>query len=391
MEKESTDTINRKYVETVVAQSAKRVGGICGDFVVVDRTREATTAVLADGIGTGIKARIAAVMYASRLMELVRLGFTLRESCWKVIDTMHEARTADIPFAAFSVCRVLNSGHATILSYEIPSPVLVDKYLAAYLPKPRSYPLGLEMISETNCTLEHGDGILLVSDGVSQAGLGHTYRMGWGMPLVSDFVNGCLIQGTDLKEIPGKILERVKEISGATYGDDTTCLLLLCREARTVNILTGPPSKKAKDGEAIREFMATKGTKVVCGSTTTEIVARQLKLKVDLSDISTDYHRPPSYQLEGIDLATEGAVTLNQVYNIIDEKEEKLDRNSPVSDLYRLLHQSDTINFFVGSASNPAHRAIAFKQMGILPREGVISLLAQKLRKMGKLVNLKYL
>ena len=389
MGKNSTDT--RKHVETIIAQSAKRVGGICGDFVIVDRTREATTAVLADGIGTGIKARIAAVMYASRLMELIRLGFTLREACAKVIDTMHEARTADIPFAAFSVCRVLNSGHSTILSYEIPSPLLVDKHLAAYLPRPRAYPLGLEMISETNCTLEQGDGIILVSDGVSQAGLGHAYRLGWGMSLVSDFVNGCLIQGADLEDVPTKILERVKEISGATYGDDTTCLLLLCREARTVNILTGPPSKRARDAEVVREFMETKGTKVVCGSTTTEIVARQLKRNVDVSAISTDYYRPPSYELEGIDLATEGAVTLNQVCNILEEKDEKLERDSTVSDLCRLLHHSDTVNLFVGSASNPAHRTIAFKQMGILPREAVILLLVEKLKRMGKLVNLKYL
>jgi Stage II sporulation protein E (SpoIIE) len=388
MEKDSSNT--RKYIETIVAQSAKKVGAICGDYIVVERTPEATTAVLADGIGTGVKARVAAVMYASRLMELIRLGFTLREACGKVIGTMHEARTSDVPFAAFSVCRVLNSGLVTILSYEIPFPILVDKRLAAYLPRPRSYPLGLEMISETNCTVDYGDGILLVSDGVSQAGLGHAYRMGWGLTLASGFVNGCLIQGIDLKDVPAKILGRVKEISGSTYGDDTSCLLLLCREARIVNVFTGPPSDKTKDAEAVREFMEMKGKRVVCGSTTTEILARHLKVDVATVDVSLDYYRPPSYRMEGIDLACEGAVTLNQVYNILDEKEEKLEPNSPVSELYRLLHQSDTVNFFVGSASNPAHQAIAFKQMGILPREAVTLLLAQKLKNMGKLVNLTY-
>ena len=113
---------------------------VCGDYVTIERTAEATTAILADGIGTGVKARVAAVMYASRLMELIRLGFTLREACQKVIDTMHEARTSDIPFAAFAVCRILNSGHATILSYESPSPYFVAKTLAAYLPEQRFSP-----------------------------------------------------------------------------------------------------------------------------------------------------------------------------------------------------------------------------------------------------------
>ena len=389
MEKAPSDP--RKYIETVVAQKAKRTGMICGDFVAVERTDEATTAVLADGIGTGVKARVAAVMYASRLMELIRLGFTLREACTKVVATMHEARTTDIPFAAFAVCRVLNSGHATILSYEIPSPILVDKRLAAYLPRPRSYPLGLEMIAETNCTLDAGDAIILVSDGVSQAGLGHTYRMGWGMSLASGFVNGCLMDGIDLEQVPERILGRVKDLSGATYGDDTTCLLLLCREARVLNILTGPPSNEAKDAEVVRRFMEMKGSKAVCGSTTTEICARLLKTPAVIKgSTSDDYLKPPSYEIEGIDLATEGAITLNQVYNIMDEKADKLEAHSPVSDLYRLLHGSDTINFFVGTASNPAHRAISFKQMGVLPRDAIVLLLAEKLTKMGKLVNLEY-
>jgi len=382
---------SRTYIETIVAQAPKRAGMICGDIVSVERTGEATTAILADGIGTGVKARLAAVMYASRLMELVRLGFTLREACAKVVDTMHEARTADVPFAAFSVCRILNSGHATILSYEIPQPILVDKRLAAYLPKPRSYPLGLEMIAETNCTLDSGDGIILVSDGVSQAGLGHMYRMGWGISMASDFINGCLLQGTDLRDVPSKILARVKEISGSTYGDDTTCLLLLSREAKVLNILTGPPSKKSKDESVVRQFVEAKGAKVVCGSTTTEIVSRQLNTPVTIQDIGGDYHKPPSYQIRGIDLATEGAVPLNQVYNILDEPEEGLERHSSVSDLYRLLKEADTINFFVGTAANPGHRAIAFKQMGVLPREAIIGLLIEKLRGMGKLVNLEYL
>ena len=103
-----------KYITTILAQRPKRDGQVCGDYVTIERTPEATTVILTDGIGTGIKARVAAVMCASRLMELLRVGFTLREACQKLVETMHEARTADIPFAAFTVCRVLNNGQAMI-------------------------------------------------------------------------------------------------------------------------------------------------------------------------------------------------------------------------------------------------------------------------------------
>jgi hypothetical protein len=380
----------RRYIETAIAQSAKKAGRICGDYVVIDRTPEATTVVVADGIGTGIKARVAAVMYASRLMELIRLGFTLREACGKVVETMHEARTNDIPFAAFSICRILNSGHATIFSYEIPAPVLINNYLAAYKPTQRSFAMGLEMIAEVNCVLDKGDGIVLMSDGVSQAGLGHQYRMGWGTEGVCDFVNGCLVRRVDLKDIPGEILGKVKEISGTTYGDDTTCVLLICREAHSLNILTGPPHDKGKDRDTIKRFMDRKGTKVICGSTTAEVVARMLNVSVNVKDLSHAFHKPPSFEIEGIDYATEGAVTLNQVYNILDEKVESLDRTSSVSSLYKLLHSADTINFIVGTAMNPGHENIVFRQMGMFPRQVIVELLAEKLKKMGKLVNLEY-
>ncbi|MBA4418374.1 MAG: hypothetical protein C0392_10765 [Syntrophus sp. (in: bacteria)] len=380
----------RKYIEAVLAQSAKRAGRVCGDYVVIDRTPEATTAVLADGIGTGIKARVAAVMCASRLMELIRLGFTLREACRKIVDTMHEARTKDIPFSAFNVCRVLNDGHATIISYEIPSPILINNHLAAYLPTQRSFPMGLEMIAEVNCMLDYGDGIVLLSDGVSQAGLGYQFRMGWGTQGACDFINGCLVRRTDLNAIPGEILDKVKEISGTTYGDDTTCLLLICREAQTLNILTGPPSHKGKDKKTVHQFMERQGRKIVCGSSTSEMVGRILGVPVDSKAISNAFHKPPSYEIKGFDYATEGAITLNQVYNILEEKEERLERNSSVSDLYKLLHSSDTINFLVGTAMNPGHENIVFRQMGIFPREVIVRLLAEKLQNMGKLVSVEY-
>lgn len=380
----------RKYIEIEYAQASKKPRDVCGDYVITERSAEATTTIVADGIGSGIKAHIAAVMCASRLMELIRLGFTLREACQKIVDTMHAARTKSIPFSAFSVCRVLVSGHATVMSYEIPSPILINNRLAAYLPKQRIFPMGLEMIGEVNCVLEYGDSIVMVSDGVSQAGLGQQYRMGWGIQGACDYINGLLVQGAHLKDIPKKIVGKVRDISGSSYGDDTTCSILRCREGHVLNILTGPPSKKANDPKIVKEFMEMKGTKIVCGSSTAEMVARNLGAPIEIKAMGNAYHKPPSYDIKGIDYATEGAITLNQVYNILGEPPEKLESDSSVSELYKFLHASDTINFLVGTAANPGHAHIVFRQMGVFPRDVIVKLLAEKLKSMGKLVNIVY-
>jgi hypothetical protein len=136
--------------------------------------------------------------------------------------------------------------------------------------------------------------------------------------------------------------------------------------------------------------MATKGLKVVCGSTTAEMVARTNGAKIIVNEISNAYHKPPSYEIQDIDYATEGAITLNQVYNILGENADKLDKDSSVSELYKLFHSCDTINFTVGTATNPGHESIVFRQMGVFPRDVIVQLLAEKLKKLGKLVSLTY-
>ncbi|HOP85121.1 MAG TPA: SpoIIE family protein phosphatase [Syntrophorhabdaceae bacterium] len=380
----------KKYVEIVTAQAPKKQSQICGDYIITDRTEEATTVILADGMGTGVKANIAAVMNASRLMELLRLGFSLREACKKLVDTLHEARTSNIPFAAFSVCRILNSGHATIISYEMPSPILLSKHFATYLPHQRFFTMGLEIISEVNCVLEYGDGIIMVSDGVSQAGMGRQFRMGWGIQNASYFIDGLLTQGIDIKEIPNKVLQKVKEICISDYGDDTTCVLMMCRESNVLNVLTGPPLKKTDDERVVKGFMEMKGKKVICGSTTVEIVSKCLKTKAIMIEEPEGYHKPPSYKIEGIDFASEGAITLNQIYNIIDMQPEKLVGSSAVTTLARIFHESDVINFIVGTATNRAHKSFIFRQMGIFPREVIVKLLSERLKKIGKIVNIEY-
>ncbi|HPP07130.1 MAG TPA: SpoIIE family protein phosphatase, partial [Syntrophorhabdaceae bacterium] len=380
----------KKYIEIVAAQAPKKQSQVCGDHIITDRTEEATTVILSDGMGTGVKANIAAVMNASRLMELLRLGFSLREACKKLVDTLHEARTSNIPFAAFSVCRILSSGHATIISYEMPSPILLSKHFATYLPHQRFFPMGLEIISEVNCVLEYGDGIIMVSDGVSQAGMGRQFRLGWGVQNVSYFVDGLLTQGVDIKEIPNKVLQKVKEISVSDYGDDTTCVLMLCRESNILNVLTGPPLKKVDDEKVVKRFMEMKGKKVICGSTTVEMVSRCLKTKAVMEGEPEGYYKPPSYRIEGIDFASEGAITLNQIYNIIEVAPDKLGGSSTVTNLARIFHESDIINFIVGMATNRAHKSFIFRQMGIFPREVIVRLLSERLKKLGKIVNIEY-
>ncbi len=378
-----------RHVEVAVAQSAKRPGDPCGDAVHVERTEGYTLLVCADGLGSGIKANVAATLCVSRLAALIRSGFSLREAFARLVRTMNEAREPGLPYAAFSVARFLPGGEPTVLSYEAPPPVLVAHYTSVVLTGNRFTVEGAEVV-EAEYRLEPGEGLLLVSDGVTQAGMGRAFPYGWGIDRVARFARDHRRGGADLDLLPEAVHRQARRYDGTDRGDDCTACLALCREGKVVTVFTGPPAQKALDGAAVAAFMAGDGAKVVCGATTAKLVARHLGRELRVREESLDSIAPPYYEIDGVDLVTEGAVTLNQALNILDEDQRRYEPNSGVSRLCALLRGADRINFLVGRAPNAANEDIAFRQQGILSRATVIPLLAERLQEAGKLVVVRF-
>jgi hypothetical protein len=391
------------HIEVEVAQSSKRAETPCGDVVACERNAAATTLLCADGIGSGIRAHVAAEMCASRLKELLRLGFSLRKAFASVARTMQQARDPSRPFAAFSVARILNDGMTTILGYEMPGPVLISRRHAAALPQ-TAVELGGALVQESDCYLEPGDAVLLTSDGITQAGLGGGLPLGWQTEGVVRCLNDRLADGLLPKELPQAVHREACRLwrqaeSGPrcrrenpygdrppAAGDDCTVMMALCRKGHIVNILTGPPAKSSDDVAVVRRFLQSEGLKFVCGGTTAEIVGRVLKQPVLVEQDCQSLIAPPRYEIPGVDLVTEGAVTLNQVYNVLDEDIRKLTEDSGVTELCALLQVADRVNIFVGGARNGAANDISFRQRGILSRNQILPLIAERLRNAGKLI-----
>jgi hypothetical protein len=290
------------------------------------------------------------------------------------------------------VARVLNDGEATILTYEAPGPLLICRKLATVLPR-RTLSLDRAIVNESCCYLEPGDALVLVSDGISQAGIGVQLREGWQTQGVCRFVNDRIQGGTVFASLPRLIVHEARRLSSdshdVVHGDDCTVLLCHCREGSVVNILTGPPQSKNDDAAVAAAFVHLQGRRVVCGGSTAKVVAQRLKRRLAVATDAPSMIAPPDYQLDGVDLATEGAVTLNQVYNIIEADPGQYERNTGVTRLCGMLREADYVRFFVGGAKNDAHEDISFRQRGILHRETIVGLLADKLRRHGKLVTIE--
>jgi hypothetical protein len=377
--------VNYVHVEITCHQTSKRPGAPCGDVVAWERTPAHTTILVSDGVGSGTRANLAATMCVSRLQELLRRGFSLREAFSNVVRTMEKAKDPDLPYAVFTALRILNDGEATLLTYEMPAPVLVERRYASVL-TPRMLPVESTFVAEVNTHLGPGEAILVVSDGITQSGIGGKLRDGWRIEGVTRYLTDHLGQGAALPDLPRLVHAQARRHWGEVSGDDCTVMLAACRPGHTVCLFTGPPREPRQDRAVVAEFLALPGVKVVCGGTTAKLVADYLGKPLTVEQDPDSFIAPPHYHLEGVDLVTEGAVTLNQVYNILEADPNSYDEDSGVTRMCELLRGADRVVFLVGGAFNEATTDIAFRQRGILTRDKIVPLLAEKLRAAGKLV-----
>lgn len=377
------------HLDVLTHSTPRNAGEPIGDVVQVTRDKTATVAVLADGLGHGITAQVAATLYAARLSELLRRDFSLRDAFLKVSRDIHATRAEGGLYAALILARVRPDGETTILTYDAPPAVFVGTQMASVL---TGHTLDGEnaAIKEAHCFLETGEGLLLTSDGVTQAGLGRGLREGFTSDGVARYVTDCLADRIPLNELGRKVQLRARELWGKTQGDDVTATLLAARLGQSLTLLSGPPANRSDDARALHEFFEASGRKVICGASTAMMAARYLgrPLRVDQENASPI--TPPRYYLEGIDLVTEGVVTLNQVFNILGADPTRYEPDSSVSILSSWLKEADRLDFLVGRAANLGGSDISFLQQGIQPRQIVVPLLAEALSHIGKLVTCRW-
>lgn len=378
------------HVEVASAQSPKKPGAPCGDLVRWERRELWTTVACCDGLGSEIKANLTAELFVSRLLELERCGVSLRDAFGRVAHTIHAGRARDGLYAALSVVRILPNGECTTMGYDAPPPILVSAQLAQLLPR-RSFELEGAEVGEAHCKLGPGEGVLLLSDGVTQAGIGSRFREGWGSEGVVSYLTDCLASGIGISEVPRIVHDQARRYWGSSLSDDVTAVLAWCRPGRSLTILTGPPRTKDTDRRVAERFLRSDGCKVVCGATTAQIVARHLGAELQVRDDDASLVAPARYGIQGIDLVTEGAITLNQVFNILEIDPQEYEEVSGVTDLCDLLREADRIHFIVGRSQNPANFSIAFQQKGILNRTTIVPLLADKLRQLQKHVSVEWM
>ena len=144
--------------------------------------------------------------------------------------------------------------------------------------------------------------------------------------------------------------------------------------------------------------MKTEGKKIISGGITGKLAARELGQELLPDNGCLDPEIPPTSKIRGIDLVTEGVITLNKVVQMLREyisEEvsvaffEELDKDNGASRIARLLIEDcTTVYLFVGRGVNEAYKE---KNMpfDVTARKNLIQQLEDVLKKM-KIKTLAY-
>ena len=363
--------MNNIFIDVDYAQVFKHGQKIGGDVFLLSRNPDNNqiVATLSDGLGSGVKANVLASLTAHMAHKLSFSPIALEHSAEIIMDTLPVCKERKISYSTFTIADIryksdMESIDVNLVEYDNPLSLRFKdaediKWERTKTELKREAAFKKETISHSSFKMEFGERLIMFSDGVTQSGLGKSLPLGWRLDGVRKFIKEEISANPDIssRELSRAIVQKACALDGFSSKDDITCVVVYIRRPRRTLIVTGPPFTKEADavlGEKIRAF---DGRKIVSGGTTAQIVARLFnkKLKVDLSCWSADV--PPASKMEGIDLVTEGMLTLSKVVSALEKKVNVSDMpNDPSKKFVEILLDSDQIHIIVGTKINEAHQ-----------------------------------
>lgn len=371
---------------------------LCGDKVEVLKTKDSEIVILADGMGSGVKANILATL-TSKILGTMFLEGAKIESCVETIaKTLPVCKVREVAYATFSILQIFHNGEAYLVEFDNPLCIFVrDGKIVNYPYQERT--MEGKNIREYRFQVKLKDCFVLMSDGVIWAGEGELMNLGWTWEDMADYTLKCTKQTLSASRLAAMLSQLCDDLYGNKPGDDTTVAVARVIERRIVNIFTGPPTHKEDDERVVRDFMKQEGKKVVCGGTSANITSRVLKREIVTSVNYADPTVPPMATIEGLDLVTEGVLTIGKSLGLLkryeqDEFDEaffdELDADNGAAKLAKLIIEECTqLNLFVGKAMNVAHKNSNLP-FDLSVRMNLVEQLKECAQNLGKNVNVKY-
>ncbi len=370
---------------------------LCGDHIdIVEPDEDSTVVVLSDGLGSGVKASILSTLTSKIISTMLAEGLSLEECVETIAATLPVCSVRGVAYSTFTIIHLKNNETAELIQYDNPHTIIIRNEKNWDYPKTEMN-IGGKKIFKSVIQLQENDIFIAMSDGCPHAGIGTAYNFGWKREDIASFLETLAPVGYTAKNLSTMLIDECDKLYDYKPGDDATACVVKIRKRVPMNMLFGPPSNRDDADRMMSLFFSKEGKHIICGGTTSSIASKFLRkpLKPSLNFESSDV--PPIAEIEGVDLVTEGVITVNKV---VEYAQDYLGENKHyehwnfkkdgASLISRLLFEEATdINFYVGRAINPAH------QNPDLPinfniKMNLVEELSKCLKQMGKRIKVSY-
>jgi hypothetical protein len=369
---------------------------LCGDHVdVFDRDKDSLV-VLADGLGSGVKASILSTLTSKIISTMMSEGLSLEDCVSTIAATLPICSVRGVAYSTFTIIRIENDETAELIQYDNPDIILIRDGENCEYPVSERIIEGKKILC-SRVRLRENDVFLAMSDGCPHAGVGVSFNFGWKRENIIDFIRPYCTVGYTAKTIAAILLDEANRLYGGTPGDDATVCAVRVRRREPMNLLFGPPSDPDDCDKMMSLFFSKEGKHIVCGGTTSALASKWLGKPLIASLDFVDPSVPPIAKIEGVDLVTEGVITVNKVLSYA--KNDLADNRAypdwstgrdGASKICRMLFEEATdINFYVGRAMNPAHQNPDLP-INFSIKMQLVSELSECLKKMGKRIKVSY-
>lgn len=372
---------------------------LCGDKVETLRTEDSEIVILADGMGSGVKANILATLTSKILATMFREGAKLEDCVETIAKTLPICQERKVAYATFSILQIYHDGRAYLVEFDNPGCIFIRNNKIVKYPYETRVIEG-KKIHEYSFFAEKNDCFVLMSDGALYASADEMFDMlGWTWDHMADYALSCTKSTLSAARLTAMLSDMCDTLYGNNPKDDTTIAVTRIIKRKAVNIFTGPPKSAENDEKVMKDFMAARGAKVVAGGTSSKIAAKYLGKEIVTKTESADPNIPPMASIEGLDLVIEGVLTMGKTLKLLQKYNneefdveffDELDKENGASKLARLIIEECTeLNLFVGTAMNEAHQDDDFS-FELTRRKHLVRKYEEILSEMGKLVTVKY-
>ncbi len=377
----------------------KRGEQLCGDRVeIVEQGDNATVVVLADGLGSGVKANILSTLTAKIISTMMANDMTIEDCVSTIAATLPVCDVRKVAYSTFTIIRIAGSNlEAELIQYDNPHIIFLRDG------KHVDYPEICEMIDgkaiyKTKLKLREGDAFIAMSDGAIHAGVGQSLNFGWQREQIMEFMETVYDPAFTAKTLSAMLVNECSRLYGGEPGDDTSACTVKIRRREPMNLMIGPPADPKDVNKMMALFFSKEGKHIVCGGTTSTLAAEFLHEPLDVSmPTYIDPEIPPTAKIKGVDLVTEGVITISRVLeyarDYLKDNERYTDwsyKKDGASSIARMLFEEATdINFYVGRAVNPAHQNPNLP-IGFNIKMRLIEELSECLKNMGKKIKVSY-